>query len=71
MNTYLIPINEGSGPYIKKISANNAKIAEEKLFKYFFDKYEFLEGDNLKEIKDQLWDSGIDVGQIYDIDELM
>lgn len=69
MNIYLVPINENAGPYIKKIIANNERSAKEKLFNYFYNKYEDLEGDTLDEIKDQLWDIGIDLGQIYDIEE--
>ena len=42
MNIYLIPINEGDGPYIKKIIANNENLAKEKLYNYFFNKYEEL-----------------------------
>lgn len=71
MNTYLIPMNEGTGPYIKKIIANSERNAEDKLYKQLYDKYEFVEGDTLAEIRGQLFDEGIDVGQIYDIDEFM
>ena len=71
MNTYLIPMNEGTGPYIKKIIANSEQIAEEKLYRQLYDKYEFVEGDTLAEIRGQLFEEGIDVGQIYDIDEFM
>lgn len=69
MNTYLVPISEGSRPYIKKIIANNERSAKEKLYNYLFNKYEEVEGDTLEEIKDQLLDLGIDLGQIYDIEE--
>lgn len=70
MNTYLVPIDEGTGPYIKKIIANNEKLAEDKLYKYFYDKYEDLEGVTLEDITPELSDSGIVFGQIYDIEEL-
>lgn len=69
MNTYLVPINEGDGPYIKKILARSEKAASDKLYDYFFNKYEDVDGDTLDEIKDQLWDAGVDIGDIYDIDE--
>lgn len=69
MNIYLIPINEGNGPYIKKIIANNENLAKEKLYNYFFNKYEELEGITLEDIEGQLWDLGVDLGQIYDIEE--
>lgn len=69
MNVYLVPINEGSGPYIKKVIANNEKLAKEKLYNYFFNKYEELEGITLEDIEGQLWDLGVDLGQIYDIEE--
>lgn len=69
MNTYLVPINEGNGPYIKRIIAKNEKLAEEKLYNYFFNKYEELEGITLEDIIGPLWDLGIDIGQIYDIEE--
>ena len=51
MNTYLIPMNEGTGPYIKKIVANSEQTAKEKLYKQLYDKYEFVEGDTLDEIQ--------------------
>jgi hypothetical protein len=70
MNTYLIPINEGDGPYIKKIVAKSENDVKEKLYYYFFNKYDFLEGDSLDDIVQQLFDFGIDVGDIYDIEEL-
>lgn len=70
MNTYLVAINEGEGPYIKKILAKSIKHAEEKLHKYFFDKYDSLEGDSLAEISDQLWDEeGVDYSDIYEIED--
>ena len=69
MNIYLIPINEVDGPYIKKIIANNENLAKEKLYNYFFNKYEELEGITLEDIEGQLWDLGVDLGQIYDIEE--
>ena len=71
MNTYLIQMNEGTGPYIKKIVANSEQTAKEKLYKQLYDKYEFVEGDTLDEIQGQLSEEGIDIGQIYDIDEFM
>ena len=43
MNTYLIPMNEGTGPYIKKIVANSEQTAKEKLYKQLYDKYEFVD----------------------------
>ena len=46
------------------------KIEKEKLYYYFFNKYDFLEGDSLDDIIQQLFDFGIDVGDIYDIEEL-
>ena len=45
MNTYLIPMNEGTGPYIKKIVANSEQTAKEKLYKQLYDKYDFVEGN--------------------------
>ena len=39
--------------------------------KQLYDKYEFVEGDTLDEIQGQLSEEGIDIGQIYDIDEFM
>ena len=71
MNTYLIPMNESTSPYIKKIVANSEQAAKEKLYKQLYDKYEFVEGDTLDEIQGQLSEEGIDIGQIYDIDEFM
>lgn len=64
-------MNEGTGPYIKKIVANSERAAKEKLYKQLYDKYEFVEGDTLDEIQGQLSEEGIDIGQIYDIDEFM
>ena len=70
MNIYLVPLNEGEGCFIKKILAKSIKHAEEKLHKYFFDKYDWVEGDTLDEIVDQLWEEeGIDVGKIYEIED--
>lgn len=71
MSTYLVPMNEGNGAYIKRIVASSEKSAKEKLFKYLFDKYEDLEGDTLEDIDGQLWDLGIDLGQLYDIEEFV
>lgn len=71
MNTYLIPVKEKGKLYIKKIIAVSEQAVEEKLYEYFYDKYEFIEGDSLNEIKDQLKDSNIEFGQFYDVDELM
>lgn len=70
MNTYLIPVKEKGKLYIKKISAASEQAVEEKLYEYFFNKYEFVEGDSLDEIRDQLHDSNIEFGQFYDIEEL-
>lgn len=70
MNTYLIPIKEGKKLYIKKIVAPSELTVEEKLYDYFFNKYESVEGDSLNEIRDQLKDSNIEFGQFYDIEEL-
>lgn len=43
---------------------------KKKLHKYFFDKYDWVEGDTLDEIVDQLWEEeGIDVGKIYEIED--
>jgi hypothetical protein len=70
MNTYLIPVKEKGKLCIKKISAASEQAVEEKLYEYFFNKYEFVEGDSLDEIRDQLRDSNIEFGQFYDIEEL-
>lgn len=70
MNTYVIPVKEKGKIYIKTIVAPSENIVEEKLYNYFYNKYEFVEGDSLEEIRDQLRDSEIEFGQIYDIEEL-
>ena len=69
MNTYLIPITDDSGVRIKKLVAASRKVAEEKLFNYFYSKFEELEGDTLEDIKEQLLDLGIEFGYIYDLEE--
>ncbi len=70
MNTYLIPVKERDSLYIKKIVAPSESAAEDKLYEYFYNKYEDIEGTNLEEIRDPLWDLDIEFGQIYEIDEL-
>ncbi len=70
MNTYLVPVKEGESLYIKKIIAASENAACDKLYNYFYNKYEDIEGDSLEEIKAPLWDLEVEFGQIYEIDEL-
>lgn len=69
MNTYLVPLKEAKGCHIKKILASSLKHAEDKLYKYLFDKYDYVEGDSLSEIKPQLNENSIDFGMIYEIED--
>ncbi len=69
MNTYIVPIKENGKLYIKKLAAAGEHAIEDKLYNYFFNKYEFVEGDSLEEIREQLYNSGIEFGQIYDVEE--
>lgn len=71
MNTYLIPVIEKDNLYIKKIVATSENAAKDKLYNYFFNLYESIEGDTLEEVKSQLLDLGVDFGQIYDSEELI
>lgn len=70
MNTYLIPIKEKGILYIKKIVAPSEQSANDKLFDYFYNKYDTIEGDTLEDIRTQLWNMKVEFGQLYDYEEL-
>lgn len=69
MNIYLCPICVGTKVSIEKIAAMSEKAAEDKLYNRLFDRFEWLEGDNLAEITKELADEGVYLGTLYDLED--
>lgn len=70
MSTYLIPISDGASAEILKTSARSFTEAEDKFVKLLASKYECVDlGGSFNDAQQELFDSNIIVGEVYDIDE--
>lgn len=70
MNTYLLPISDGSDCWIEHVVAKGVVEAEEKFVKNLADDYEFIDyGDDFKNMQAVMLDNGFTVGDVYDIEE--
>lgn len=69
MNIYLIPICDQSDNYIQKIVANSLEQAKERLYNELFDRFDWTESDNLDDLRKELTEDGIFVGDFYDIED--
>ena len=70
MNTYLLPVSDGSDCWIERVMARGVVEAEDKFVKDLADAYDFIDyGDDFNSMKAVMTDNGFVVGEIYDIEE--
>lgn len=70
MSTYLVPICEGGDAHIMSCNAHSLKHAEDNFTRQLADIYSGVNIDSWEDLLNDLYESGIVVGEIYDIEEL-
>ena len=70
MSTYLVPVCDDNDIYIMNCNAHSLKHAKDKFIEQLSDTYSAVSIDSWEDILNDLYESGITVGEIYDIEEL-